>query len=861
MSAGRARAALLNCLSIVLLATPSVAFAQQDTSLTEIGVEVKVEHGPDSLLIGLQRADSVVLLPLRQLLGLLEIRSTEVVPGKRFAARLGEPPIPFAIRAEDSTCTRGNLRFPLAPGDAVWQGDELYVATPLLTVLLGTEVVMDWSELMVRFDGAASLPVVQRLARERRRAVMLRRGASDASVTDLTTAPPVLDGLAVDWSLTSSSREPLDNSTLQLGLGAAVLGGGLNVQTTQAHTPNGTTSETFATWSIAWDDRTAIRQLSAGDVITGGPHGFPVQGVNVGNVPYLRSATFATQPLFGRLPQGWEVEVYRGEELLGYTPTDTAGRYTVGVPVVYGQNPLETVAYGPGGEVRRSGRTFVVPFDRLPGRHFEWNLGGGACRGTRCQAAGNADLRYGVSDRLTIQGGMDAFARDSLDDLLYPYAQGSFAITRPLAFTAEYVGNALARGRFDLDPSSDLHLDLGYTGYDTSVTDPLIGSRLIARQAESNLFWRPGLMHGDLFIQAAAVWQEGQLRTRRELRTSATTRIIGARWALQGRYSQTSGNGGQVVLGAVDGSIDGIVTRGPAKNTFLRAAGSLECLGTSLNGCGSRITFWTVGVGRQFLRVFRFDFGLRKDFGLGGTSIDLNLTAGLPWMRATSRNGFSADGDYSGTQVFEGSVLWNRRQGKVDVANGRNLGRAGVVGVVFVDANGNGAQDRDEPGLPDVALRVGTNAVVTDSLGRFRAWDLVPFVNTTVEVDTLSLANPLWYPVAAIQRLPPSPNAFRFVSVPVREGGEVNGRVEFDGRPLSGARVVLTDQAGRVHEVTTFSDGAFYVMRLAPGSYEVRVSPDLVSSLRSAQESVYIRIPDSGVMRVDDVVLRVRRRS
>jgi hypothetical protein len=58
------------------------------------------------------------------------------------------------------------------------------------------------------------------------------------------------------------------------------------------------------------------------------------------------------------------------------------GRYAFQVPLVYGTNPVEVIGYGPTGEVRRFGRTFEVPFERLPARGAELeevgHLAGGA---------------------------------------------------------------------------------------------------------------------------------------------------------------------------------------------------------------------------------------------------------------------------------------------------------------------------------------------------------------------------------------------------------------------------------------------------------------------------------------------------
>ena len=845
------------------IALASPAPAQQ--AAPEVLVQVKVERGPDTILIALMRPDSVVLVPLRELFDLIEVRISTVLPGHRLTGRLGESAVEIGFDGDTRRAWRGDMVVELDSNDLLWRDSLLYVATWPLGRVLGVEIGMEWPELRIMLAATQDLPVVRRLARERRRAVLLRSTEAREQPQDVWGRPALIDGLAMDWAITSATRAPLENSGFQLGIGTMVLGGGLDVQTTSFRTPQGTTTETFWAWGIAWEDRPWLRQLRLGDVNTGGPRGVPIEGVALTNAPFMRPADFAYEELLGRLAPGWELEVYRGEQLIGYTPVDAQGRYGVGVPVVYGQNPVDVVAFGPHGEVRQMSRNFFVPFARLPRGRFEYNLGGGGCRGLNCEAAGNLDLRYGLVDRLTLQAGADGYTRDTLPDLSHPYALASLAVTRPLSVTGEYVANALVRGRFDFDPTADLHLDAAYTRFDTTVTQPLIGSRLVSNQVDAAAFWRPGALGGELFFQAGLTVQDGSQRDHLSGFASATTRFAGARWFLQGRYVADETVSSSLVAATVDFGGDGVVERGFLKNTFLRAAAGMECAGTTLEGCTNRLARWSFGLGRQFLRLLRLDGGVRKERASSGVTVDLTLTAGFPWMRATSRNSFSgvaatdsSSVEFGGSQLFEGTVLWNRRQGRVDFSDGRNLGRAGVVGVVFLDANNDGIQQPGEPGLENVAVRIGTNATVTDSLGRFRSWDLVPFVNTLVEIDTLSLANPLWYPAAVAQRLPPSPNAFRFVPVPVREGGEVNGRLELDGRPLAGARVTLKDLRGRTFVATTFTDGAFYVMRLPPSTYEVSVEEGLLSQLRAQVAPVYVRVNDAS-QRVDDVILRLSR--
>jgi hypothetical protein len=861
--------------------------AAADT-LPDLLVEVDIDRGATQSLLGLQQ-DTAVFLPMAAFLELAEVRVVEVAPGRRFMARSPDGR-PLTVSTADQRASRGDVALPWDPAAALWRGDVLFVRLDLLSALLGVRCEMIWNDLVVRVTDADSLPVVRRMVRERRRAALMRETEPRQPPALLHAAAPVVDGLAVDWAVTAATRSPQDNHGLALGIGATVLGGGLDVQTFTATIPSGTSTTTAWQWTRAWTDRAWLRQVRIGDIATGGERPFGVRGAEVSNRPFLRDAAFAVQDLTGHLPSGWEVEVFRGADLLGYQPVDRSGGYAVGVPVVYGPNPLETVAYGPNGEVRRSERTFVISFDRLPAGRFEYSVSGGECQGSRCDAASNVDLRYGATRRLTLQAGADRFWRsgtvvvpsdtapgvqDTVErpDLFHPYARAVLSVNRPVALTAEAVADAFFRTRVDVDPSPDLHVDASVLRFDTTVIEPIVGSPTYAWQVDGNVFWRPGILGPDFYVQAAGAWQESANRHGRQVRVLATGRTAGVR--LSGALQRIETRQAGLPLSrttSADAGADGVVTRGRLRNTLLGTGFGASCADAGA-GCRWQLASWRAALGRQLHRLLRLDLGIRRERGTPGVGMNVSLQLATSWLRATSRNTIewrqevdSATSDTSvaptvnGIQVFEGSLLWDRRTGRLGAASGRNLGRAGVAGEVFLDHNGNGRRDGGETVLPGVLLRVGADAVITDSLGRFSAWDLVPFSDAVIEVDTLALENPLWVPAAAISRVVPAPNSYRFVGIPIRQGGEIAGRVELDGEPLPGAMLTLREEAtGRYVRIPSFTDATFYAMRLAPGRYTLAPAEGVLEQLRARAEVLQFEIGGAGLLRYDDLVVRLVR--
>ena len=74
------------------------------------------------------------------------------------------------------------------------------------------------------------------------------------------------------------------------------------------------------------------------------------------------------------LPAGWDAELYRNGQLIGFQEDDGDGRYEfLNVELFFGRNELEVVLYGPQGQVRREKTDFPVGFNQIePGETYYW---------------------------------------------------------------------------------------------------------------------------------------------------------------------------------------------------------------------------------------------------------------------------------------------------------------------------------------------------------------------------------------------------------------------------------------------------------------------------------------------------------
>jgi hypothetical protein len=212
----------------------------------------------------------------------------------------------------------------------------------------------------------------------------------------------------------------------------------------------------------------------------------------------------------------------------------------------------------------------------------------------------------------------------------------------------------------------------------------------------------------------------------------------------------------------------------------------------------------------------------------------------------------------------QGSLLYDPASRGVAFASGPSVERAGLSGRVFLDQNGDGRWSPGEALLSGVRLRAGYVTAVSDSSGRYRVWDLPSFEPVLVAVDSATLASPLWVPAYGSVSVETGPNRFRELDLPIVPGGVIEGQVVRETPagtvPVAGATLRLrrrgTDDA---RSLITFSDGAFYLMGVKPGDYDLAVDPEDLEQLGLTVSPLAISVPaEADGATVSGLELRLR---
>ncbi|HWO89733.1 MAG TPA: hypothetical protein VNL98_11350, partial [Gemmatimonadales bacterium] len=787
--AAPARSGHVAAVIIMLLLAGATALSAQDTALTETILAVRVSRGPERTLVAMSRG-RVAYLPLREVLELVEVRVT-ASDSAHVEAVLEPGSVALLVDALGAARRRGMDSTALEPDEVVSVGGVLYARSELVGWLLDVSIMVDWVELVVSMIATEHLPVIRRLEREARRAALAAAPTRlPPAERALAARTSLLEGAVVDWGLQFGTERPLEQHTMQLGAGIQLAGGSLEYSATRVRAVDGTTVQDRWSWLRAWESG-PVRQLAAGHIFTEGPRLRALRGARVSNQPFVRPADFDADLITGRLGPGWDVELYQYGQLRAFAATDSTGEFRVSVPLYYGFNLGELRAYGPNGEVLRRQFAVDVAESRLPARRAEYALAYGECLFDPCRNHGSADLRAGLTPRLTARAGVEWFDGTARGESWHPYASASLALGTSLQLEAEAVARGATRLRAKWRRGPDFEFSLGLSRFD-SLSGSLFGGGRDQGRQETGFFWRPG--GGALVLRASWFRADVAGGQRSTVRLSPSFRFSNATLSITAGEDRSRAG-----LISTVSNYDAMLTLLLRRPRWLRygllsvtmAAG---CAGPML-GCNPSSQQSRVAISRQMTSTVRVEAGYAWRRSTGAV-LDLSVNANLPYLRFIHRGSAGGGRGTQGVQNFDGSLLLDRRAGVLRTGDGRSLGRAGVAGVVFYDSNGNGAQDEGEDGVPELLLRIGARGVITDSSGRFHTFDMVPFIRTVVELDTLSLPDPTWVPVASRFTMVPAANGYLFVAIPLQRGGEVSGSVELGGVGVAGARIQLQSEDG-----------------------------------------------------------------
>ena len=576
--------------------------------------------------------------------------------------------------------------------------------------------------------------------------------------------------------------------------------------------------------------------FALGDVSTNstplGVQTTPGRGAFVTNRPLGRAESFDRTTFRGELPDGWDAELYRNEQLIGYSQSRGDGRYEfLDVALLYGQNRFEVVLYGPQGQIRRDVRMIPVGLDSIPPRDtYYW---------AAVQDAGRDLINFG-----------------GIDPADYLGLRGGFGLERGIDARTSIAGSwftSMLRGRRQNYLEGSIRRAIGPTLVELAVSSNLargyaVGGKLLAQVGQtlisaesvrltggyqSERYDRDLRQLNSLSIDQSFKLGRQYIPLRAEIRHS--TRADGSRRIEAG--SRLSFNINQLSASAELAWRKDSSPAGPNPPSRLDATARLSGRigGVRLRG---EAQFGLTGDSgfRESKITAEWRAGERSDWRaeLGYSTVDtrgrlaIGHTKRFKHFALTGQVEAASDGSVAAGLSLAFSLGPDPRSGGIRVASEKLAASGQALAIVYHDENADGIRQPNEPLEKSVELTAGLSARgdPTDDNGRTIIDGLQPFEPVLIGIDASSLPDPFIQPATSGVVVTPRPGVPVTIELPLVAAGEISGNLQREGgKILSGVDLELLDKNGLVVKATRSEYDGFFLFEFVPyGKYRLRVA-------------------------------------
>lgn len=848
----------------------------------ELILEVRVDGFEETDTIIAYGTRSGLYLPLGTIARILDLAIVVGDEGRYAEGWILSEDRTAAIDVEAGTITIPGKTIPINRVLASNFDGEMYLRLDQFSALFPLEVKIDLRAQAVLIKTLEPFPFEERRAREARREKLAGRATGGAR-DDFERVDLPYEAFSIPTA-DVELRAISDSANGERVEGDVLLTGDLGYLSAEAYLSADTKyGLTAARFQVGRQDPDAelLGPLSAtsfalGDVSTTsmqlGLRSISGRGITLTNAPSQQTSVFDKVDLRGILPDGYEVELYRNDILVGSTRDAVNGQYEfLQVPVDFGLNVFRLVFFGPQGQrsevVQRisvgDGRVregqLVYSLDAAqkglnllgvtppnfvaPGDYGDWRVAG--------------QLAYGLSSGLTTMLGGSWFQSEGEDRWIG--TAGVRTSISGIAVKADFGvanGGAYAFGGGIASRFGRSAITLSHTEYSGLFPDETksIGLSFLRRATE--LDFNTSFKLGD-DITGLVVPLTARLRNyvdvdgRNTLLAGfrASTRLSGLLVSNTLDYSRSSG-----------GDLEA--------NTQLFGNFDLATLGRSKTNArvslGYQLAPQTDLVNASFEINHALDDRTSLRASAGYLFSEHAPVFGISGVREFDKFTLALDGNYN---FVDNSYFVGLRigfgLGRDPLRHDLFVARPGVASSggatlrAFRDRDGDGTYGPSDELLEGVTFATYNQTAKSGADGVARVNGLGAGRPVSVQLDPTSLPDLDLAPAKPGLEIVPRAGRLQPLDFAVVALSEVEGTARFEdastGRGVSGVRLHLVDEKGKIVAYSkTELDGYFFFERVPPGQYRLRIDPEQVERLQLCpieQEAVFVGYESSIVNR------------
>lgn len=761
----------------------------------------------------------------------------------------------FSINAEAGEIIHKGERVKLSEDDYIIDNSgggfgDMYLLMEKLNAIWPLDFNVDLYALALRIESAKKLPFELKLERDERRE--LSQAKQRYAPTKRTDLPFVKNnyrffGLpTVDMDYQAKWDDPKNEYTSRLNLNGtqdllwaqADYNVALN-QNADGHIERPRSIRlSFLRQFFRGEAPLGIREIEVGDTRALTPkqvkNSVSGRGIYVTNRPIVKDRSFDQITIEGNARPGWEIELYRNNQLVEFGTVDQNGEYRFeDVELTVGNNQFRIVLYGPQGQIEERTENHVISGGMLAPGETQYTV-----------SAVDAGHPFILLDKSTLNEDESGVAQSGqfsfgLKNWLTLFGT---ATRVPLRNSNEEEGKYVTVGA--------MFTGLGGTGqveiYKQSGSGRALDARFATRVLGVNLNLE-GVFYKE-FESDTAGYGEGAKVSEHSARATRNFKLPFGSLGLSldvDREKRKSGDTRMQIATRQSFSRAGISLNNATTSSFtndqhVRSTGSLTATvrmqqwqirsglnytlspESDVNTANAELRYRgddsfsaAVSVQHNFLtHAFSTGAQLSYDFGkfLGSFDADWKKDDGFVFtMRASTSIGpYGEDSKYT--------------------ASSRKLSSLKPVkGKIFLDRNYDGVFNEGDEAVPDAKLMVDGRGT-RETTGE----DGVVVVRNggeglrNVEVDKSSLLDPYFQPTVEGYSTILRQGGMPYMEFPVVETGAIDGTVLHDqtGDPIEGMRVQLVDAKGEiVATAETAYDGFYTFEYIKPGDYIVRADP------------------------------------
>lgn len=717
--------------------------------------------------------------------------------------------------------------------------DDIYVDTVVVSSWLNASLNIDEPNMLLNITSRTPFPFEERLRRQQQEAFLSRRASAETTGVKRIDTPYVLyetPYFDLNEVTTYDNNSGLSSTYNLLGKGD------LGYLTTETFASGDVTAKAVDTirlnFSRSDDTGRLLGPVKATHFEFGDVDSAPLaltaqtaqgRGIILTNRSLYRADQFDVVSFRGNAQPGWDVELYRNDELLDIQPIGNNGQYEfLDIPIFFGRNAFRIVQYGPQGQIAEETREYYAGATLLDKGQFTYNVSltdnnaslvplndtSSSTSGPRfvsefeyglgkwwTLAAGLSHLHTADQDHDYLTGGLRTSFWGVLASLDSTYDPGESASAGRLSLAAELFGidlraqhsiynglisdenrdlTNLLTAKSDLDANMPINI-----GLDNPVTATFGLSRNTYENASANTT----AIHGRLSATALGITASNYLE-----------KTIGQNDRMNGNFSLRSSI--WQILTGLSAEYD---VRPEMKLTALDLTTQFH-VGNDMLG---RLNIHTDGRNNYeataSLTADMKHYGL--SFFVGGNN---------------SSHYFAGIGiNFSFTKLPEGKG-WHF-QNRTMADSGGALLRA------YLDDNNNGVHDTDEAYLNNVQFsQRGAQLQQVDSGSAFAA-PLAPNVPARLSIDKDHLGDPMYYPGVESYEILPRSGHTSVIDYPVYQAALLEGTLMLNSSgqpvPLGRAKVELvSNDGGAIAAVQSEFDGYYLFDKLRPGHYRMQIT-------------------------------------